>query len=128
MDLPRPLVCVRCGPTSGFVLDMRRRRPSCRHQSFWPASLKAGLFLFSRHGSLLRICHILRQLVLSILNIISPDELEDAAVCIGDQVEQIPSFIIELVPVAQRELEIQAATDFLEGYYVHDYLQLPQKY
>jgi|SRR6516164_5709544 hypothetical protein len=42
--------------------------------------------------------------------------------------KQITRLKIELVPVAQRELEIQAATDFLEGYYVHDYLQLPQNY
>ena len=56
------------------------------------------------------------------------DELEDGAVVIGDQVKQITGLKIELVPVAQRELEIQAATDFLEGYYVRDYLQLPQDY
>jgi hypothetical protein len=43
-------------------------------------------------------------------------------------VKQITGLKIELVPVAQRELEIQAATDFLEGYYVRDYLQLPQDY
>ena len=41
---------------------------------------------------------------------------------LGIRLKQITGLKIELVSVAQRELEIQAATDFLEGYYVHDYL------
>jgi hypothetical protein len=55
-------------------------------------------------------------------------ELEDGAIGIRNQVEQIPRLKVELVPVAQRELEVQAATDFPESYCVHDYIGLPQKY
>ena len=93
--------------------------------SLGPLSLAAALFLFGHHGSLLLNCPIW---AIWFFQLVSFYELEDGAVVIGDQVKQITRLKIELVPVAQRELEIQAATDFLEGYYVHDYLQLPQKY
>lgn len=87
-----------------------------------------GLFLCSVHALPLN-CGFRPQLVF----LISPNEFEDGTVSIGNQVERIPSFVIELVPVAQGQLEVIAPTIFFSltvsmATFPLEYIGLPQNY